>query len=115
MKVIDKRVIHSITDGEYDIRLEDWSEDYPSLHAKNDQLAAYPIAKQNIYHPGYTYPRLGERFRLGMQFHSEEEAREAMQALENGSKTLIDFVDVYDATPNTSREQFSHCLQETNH
>ena len=48
MKVIETRNITSKVDGEYLLQMEDWSEDYPSLHAYADQLAAYPVAKGTI-------------------------------------------------------------------
>ena len=48
MKVIERRNITSKVDGEYLLQMEDWSEDYPSVHAYADQLAAYPIAKLSL-------------------------------------------------------------------
>ena len=113
MKVIEKKQIQPAVDGNYLIQVEDWSKDYPSVHTKHDQLAAYPIAKKSKYRggiDGYEYPRRGERFRLGMCFPSEAEAKEAMQALEAGTKTLKDFVEMFDTTPNLTRGQIAYCL-----
>ena len=66
MKVIERRNITSKVDGEYLLQMEDWSEDYPSVHAYADQLAAYPIAKGSVYKGNYSYPRRGEKFRLSV-------------------------------------------------
>ena len=80
MKVIERRNITSKVDGEYLLQMEDWSEDYPSVHAYADQLAAYPIAKGSVYkgYYNYAYPRRGEKFRLGMKFTSTVQAQKAM-------------------------------------
>ena len=95
MKVIERRNITSKVDGEYLLQMEDWSEDYPSVHAYADQLAAYPIAKGSVYKGNYSYPRRGEK---------------AMNALEDGTKTLKDFVNTFDTTPNLTRKQICECL-----
>ena len=110
MKVIEKRTIRSAVNGEYLVQLEDWSEDYPSIHAPADQLAAYPVAKADVFKEWNTYPRRGEKFRLGIHFSSEKKARKAMEALEDGTKTLKDFSDKFDTTPNLNREQLVSCL-----
>ena len=55
MKVIETKNITSKVDGEYLLQMEDWSEDYPSLHAYADQLAAYPVAKGSVYKGHYSY------------------------------------------------------------
>lgn len=49
MKIIDKKTIHSTENGDFTILLEDWSEDYPTVHNYADQLAAYPVAKESVY------------------------------------------------------------------
>ena len=108
MKVIERRNITSKVDGEYLLQMEDWSEDYPSVHAYADQLAAYPIAKGSVYKGNYSYPR--EKFRLGMKFTSTAQAQKAMNALEDGTKTLKDFVNTFDTTPNLTRKQICECL-----
>lgn len=112
MKVIERRNITSKVDGEYLLQMEDWSEDYPSVHAYADQLAAYPIAKGSVYkgYYNYAYPRRGEKFRLGMKFASTVQAQKAMNALEDGTKTLKDFVNNFDTTPNLTRKQICECL-----
>lgn len=48
MKIIDKKTIHSTENGDFTILLEDWSEDYPTVHNYADQLAAYPVAKESV-------------------------------------------------------------------
>ena len=114
MRVAEEKQIHSAVDGDYTIYLEDWSKDYPSVYSKNDHVAAYPTAKNSHYYgsnDGYAYPRRGQAFRLGMHFPSEAEARAAIQALEAGTKTLADYVEVFDSTPNTRREDFAYCLK----
>ena len=108
MKVIERRNITSKVDGEYLLQMEDWSEDYPSVHAYADQLAAYPIAKGSVYKGNYSYPRRGEKFR--MKFTSTAQAQKAMNALEDGTKTLKDFVNTFDTTPNLTRKQICECL-----
>ena len=112
MKIIDKKTIHSTENGDFTILLEDWSEDYPTVHAYADQLAAYPIAKGSVYkgYYNYAYPRRGEKFRLGMKFTSTVQAQKAMNALEDGTKTLKDFVNTFDTTPNLTRKQICECL-----
>lgn len=110
MKVIERRNITSKVDGEYLLQMEDWSEDYPSVHAYADQLAAYPIAKGSVYKGNYSYPRRGEKFHLGMKFTSTAQAQKAMNALEDGTKTLKDFVNTFDTTPNLTRKQICECL-----
>lgn len=110
MKIIDKKTIHSTENGDFTILLEDWSEDYPTVHNYADQLAAYPVAKESVYSTWSAYPRRGESFRLGMHFPSEEEAREAMSALESGAKSLKDFAQCFDTLPRLSRTQIVSCL-----
>ena len=110
MKVIERRNITSKVDGEYLLQMEDWSEDYPSVHAYADQLAAYPIAKGSVYKGHYSYPRRGEKFRLGIKSTSTAQAQKAMNALEDGTKTLKDFVNTFDTTPNLTRKQICECL-----
>ena len=56
------------------------------------------------------YPRRGEKFRLGMKFTSTVQAQKAMNALEDGTKTLKDFVNTFDTTPNLTRKQICECL-----
>ena len=58
----------------------------------------------------YSYPRRGEKFRLGMKFTSTAQAQKAMNALEDGTKTLKDFVNTFDTTPNLTRKQICECL-----
>lgn len=110
MKIIDKKTIHSTENGDFTILLEDWSEDYPTVHNYADQLAAYPVAKESVYSTWSAYPRRGESFRLGIHFPSEEEAREAMSALEQGAKSLKDFVQFFHTPPNLSQTQIASCL-----
>ena len=113
MKIIETRKITSKVDGEYLLQMEDWSEDYPSLHAYADQLAAYPVAKDSVFNRYSTYPKRGEKFRLGMKFTNTMQAEKAMNALEDGTKTLKDFVDIFDTTPNLTRQQICRCLAQS--
>ena len=62
------------------------------------------------YDDNICYPRRGEKFRLGMKFTSTAQAQKAMNALEDGTKTLKDFVNTFDTTPNLTRKQICECL-----
>lgn len=73
-------------------------------------LYSNPIAKGSVYKGNYSYPRRGEKFRLGMKFTSTAQAQKAMNALEDGTKTLKDFVNTFDTTPNLTRKQICECL-----
>ena len=84
MKVIETKNITSKVDGEYLLQMEDKGH--------------------------YSYPRRGEKFRLGMKFTNTIQAKKAMNALEDGTKTLKDFVDIFDTTPNLTRKQICECL-----
>lgn len=114
MKIITKGVT---ADG-VAIQIEDWSEDYPSVHEYGDQLAAYPVSKHSVPHfYGQIgaflrdYPKSGERFRLGMHFGSFCEAKQAYEDLTSGKTQLSDYVSRYDTTPTTSAADFLHCLE----
>ena len=110
MKVIERRNITSKVDGEYLLQMEDWSEDYPSVHAYADQLAAYPIAKGSVYKGNYSYPLRGEKFPMGRKLTITAQSQKRMNALEDGTKTLKDFVNTFDTTPNLTRKQICECL-----
>lgn len=45
-----------------------------------------------------------------MKFTNTIQAKKAMNALEDGTKTLKDFVDIFDTTPNLTRKQICECL-----
>ena len=71
---------------------------------------SYPVAKNSVFNQYSIYPKRGEKFRLGMQFTSTVQAQKAMNALEDGTKTLKDFANTFDTTPNLTRKQISECL-----
>lgn len=73
-------------------------------------LQKVAILKGGVYKGNYSYPRRGEKFRLGMKFTSTAQAQKAMNALEDGTKTLKDFVNTFDTTPNLTRKQICECL-----
>ena len=112
MRIIEKLIVHSTVNGDYSLQLEDWSNDYPSVYAKNALLAAYPVAKSSNYGEHTTYPKRGQTFRLSMQFASEAEARTAMQELSAQKKILQDFIANFEPSPNLGRYQIMQCLQD---
>lgn len=93
-----------------EIRIEDWSEDYPRIHAYGDTLAAYPTATNSIGHDGYDYPKRGERFRFQFDLPDNDTAKDIFDALTNGSARLADFARYLRGTPNTSRESFLRAI-----
>lgn len=76
------------------IQIEDWHNDYPSVFAKNDTVAAYPIAKAGSE---YKWVVAGETFRCDFHFKNEQEAETAFQLLESGIKRPEDYADYTDA------------------
>lgn len=85
------------------IQIEDWSEDFPSLHQKNDVVAAYPVAKAaasrkvfqgiNGLPCVWEYPRKYDSFRLCLQFPCASDAESAYNNLLNGTAQLLDYKD----------------------
>lgn len=97
------------------IQIEDWSEDIPSLHAKNDVVAAYPIAKQSATRSEYVgisgmpsvweYPQRYRTFRLALRFPSSVDAETAYNNLLNGNAVLLDYADYME------EKKYAKCLQ----
>lgn len=88
--------------GGCNLQQEDWSLDYPTIHKKGDQLAAYPAA--SVSGGPYGRYRRGQSFRLGMYFPSEEAATAAFNALEQGTAKLQDYVEFFDTVPGEHKE-----------
>ena len=87
MKIIDKGIMPDDTK----IQIEDWSQDYDS-QTYGSTVAAYPIATETTYLPsGIQYPSKGKTFRFEFEFSSNDDAKEAFDALQDGRKELIDY------------------------
>ena len=88
-----------VTSTGIDIQIEDWSDVYPNLFKKNATVGFYPKAVNDIYNEDYPhwapYPKRGEVFRASLNFDTEEEAREAFNAMRSGEKTYMDYLDNY--------------------
>lgn len=104
MKIIKKGVMPDGTD----IRIEDWSEDYPGTYAKAETLAAYPIAKKTHWRDtgscNIPYPRERERFRASFNMGSGSAAEAAFEALTSGQATLKDYAE------HMHDPQYAECL-----
>lgn len=70
------------------IRIEDWSENY-SFYRPASTLTAYPTAESNL--PGTWSPKMGNSFRLEMQFDSRKDAEQAFDDLISGKTVLTDY------------------------
>lgn len=86
MKVLDKGIMLDGTS----VQIEDWKEDY-SFMQYGSTLASYPISKQTL--KGSFSPNLGRKFRCEFNFSSHEEAKNALNELTKGNKTLFDYKD----------------------
>lgn len=82
------------------IQMEDWSQDFPSIHSENDVVAAYPIAKQpatTLAFEGvfgfrkYEYPQQYRTFRFALQFPTAADAETAYNNLVSGEVSLLDY------------------------
>lgn len=99
MKVLNKGVMPDGTK----IQLEDWSMDFPSLHTRNDVLAAYPVAKRSVIRTEFEgighfpcvheYPQRYYSFRLALQFPNASDAETAYINLLNNGANLLDYVE----------------------
>lgn len=91
MKIVQKGVMPDGTD----VRIEDWSEDYPGTYVRAETLAAYPVATKTHWRDtgscSIAYPRERERFRASFNFGSEDAATAAFVALLAGETKLKDF------------------------
>lgn len=113
MEIIKK----GITPENIDIQLENWSKDYPTIYKGATVIAAYPTSKLSVPHYinnhfTHDYPKRGEKFRLSITFPTSKEAQAAYENLILGATKLSDYVNLFDDTPNTKRENFLHCLVE---
>ena len=109
MRIIYRAHISSPVDGDYDIQVEDWSEDYPGTFAPCGTLAAYPAAKAPLG-SGFVARKKGDQFRLQMNFESMEEAADAMSDLLMHDKTLKDFAPHFYLTPTLRRDDILSIL-----
>ena len=95
------------------IQIEDWSESYPGTCKKNATIGFYPMALHDIIdedNPHFpAYPKRGETFRSEFSFNTEEEAKEAFNALQIGEKSFMDFLDNY-SNYVTSKENFIRAI-----
>lgn len=105
MKVIEK----SITASGLNIQIEDWSKDYPNIYKENSTIALYPKSKADISGRWCNfYPRVGESFRVDLNFNNEMECKNAFKLLIQGEKDIIDFIENYKG--NISREDLIRCI-----
>ena len=83
MKVIRRDKMPNGTD----IQQEDWSMNY-SFYAPKSTIAIYPVSmkvckEKNIVN--------GEKFRLSLDFDSEQQANECYKSLINGTSKISDY------------------------
>lgn len=81
MKVLKRSKAH---EG-FDIQIEEWKENYPSINSYGDMLAAYP--------PTIRDPKI--KVRIELQFKNGYEAKKAFKAIENGEKKLGDYKEYF--------------------
>ena len=95
------------------IQTEDWSQEFPSIHSKNDVVAAYPIAKRpatTLAFEGvfgvrkYEYPQQYRTFRCALQFPCAADAETAYNKLLNGEANLLDYSDYM------QEKKYAECL-----
>lgn len=110
MRVTDKGVMPDKTK----IQTEDWSQDLPSIHKKNDVVAAYPLAKQPAITStfegvngfrSWEYPARYNTFRLAFRFPCATDAESAYNKLLNGDACLLDYVEFM------QEKKYAICLQ----
>lgn len=92
MRVLEK----TKTPRGIDIQIEDWEENFPEVYGYGDTLAAFP---KTITNPD-------NQVRLEIQFKSNEEAKEAMKALEAGEKELRDYRENFNSYSNQGGKVF---------
>ena len=83
MKIVKRNKIFN----NIDIQQEDWSEDY-SCYSKNSTIAVYPVAI--ITNESGLIGR-GDRFRLTLDFDTEEQANECYENLISGKAKINDY------------------------
>ena len=90
MRIINKAVAVTENNGEFDIQIEDWSEDYPNTFLPDNTLAAYPVSKVDTDSP--FGPRRGSKFRCEFHFPNGKRAKEAFYALATANAELTDYL-----------------------
>lgn len=69
----------------FDIQIEDWKENYPSIHSYGDMLVGYP--------PSIRDPKV--KVRVSLHFENGHEAKKAFKAIEDGEKDLRDYKEYF--------------------
>ena len=91
------------------IQIENWSKDYPNIYKENSTIALYPKSKANISSNWCNfYPRIGESFRIDLNFNDSVECKNAFNLLVEGKKNIIDFIENYRG--NISKENLIRCI-----
>lgn len=85
MKILWKKTIATEDNGTFDIQIEDWSEDYPNIHAYGDVLATYPVSKASVDRP--FGPRLGHIFRCAFKFWWKRRSKACCLLFGNGDQS----------------------------
>ena len=81
------------------IQIEDWSDEFPNICNKNSTIGFYPTCKTSIikqdrpYMP--PYPERGNTFRADLDFHNEQEAREAFLLMCGGARDYLSYMEYY--------------------
>lgn len=111
MKVLNKGVMPDGTK----IQMEDWHEDFPTIHTPKDVVAAYPIAKHYATRSEYEgisyipcvheYPERYRTFRLALQFPCTDDAEAAYNNLLNGVARLLDYEKYF------QEKKYANCLR----
>lgn len=84
MKVLLKGKMQDGTD----IQIEEWNENYKFI-PYGSTLASYPISKISLQ--GQFSPKANEKYRIGFNFKSEEETKQAFDNLLTGKNNLADY------------------------
>lgn len=85
MKVLER----TVTKNGIDIQIEDWSKNY-SFHQFGDVVGLYPKATHTADNV-LQYPRFNEKFRIEMHCKNNEEAKNVMEELKNGNKSIKEY------------------------
>ena len=91
------------------IQIENWSKDYPNTYKENSTIALYPKSKVDVENNWCNYhPRVGESFRVSLNFNDEMECKNAFNLLVEGKRDIIDFIEKYRG--NLSKENLIRCI-----